>query len=278
MARKSAKAVHDLPMLGRKFAIIFTNNVVVKNRKELADAIGYANGTLGEWVNGRTDRGGVDGRVPEAALEALSRILVKIFPHVGDVRAARRLWLGSERAFERVIDPDSDVELLAVLARHEQRLPLKFVPFDSERLEMVPDCIDVPEDAEYIDAHEKIAFLVEARIGSKLTVLYEDIRGWSVLSPGNLHGGLVKTSPERIPAGDKWIPFAQPLGPHRFVFIEHPATLVADLPAAGAISALDSEIVRGFARQLETEAWVRKWRWNAMYLFVEESDAASDAG
>lgn len=130
--------------------------------------------------------------------------------------------------------------------------------------------LDVPtyfnvNDALKLSDGCRIRFDIECTIGKNLALLVEDMGGWRVHVPGRIHDGIIRSSTEQIITP----PFAPPLGPHHFVFLELPGEgLVTSLVDARSLAPEDKSDIRILATALAEPLMEGRWRWGEVFAYV----------
>lgn len=263
-----------LPNLEGKLAFLFAHGTRVRNQADLAAYFEAAASTVTGWIHGIKGKPG--GRVRPDILDGLCLLLSEETRGMVDEVTARRLWLGTLDDFKTALLSRPD--LLEVLRRLPQNLPVRYVPFDPSAIGMVDDVVEVPEGSVMIGADWRIAFEVDGRVGHRLVVLLEQDGGWRVIGPGHRHTGRIDEAPERVPdLGDAMFRYSPPLAPHRYVFIELPADFEPSLARARGIAALKIEAFADFARQLLHRDIAGRWRWaQAAFHFPENAGKQAD--
>lgn len=253
------RAPQMIPQLRRKLSMLYAHSRTIRAARDFAANMGVQQSTVSGWLNGVKGKPG--GLVPADVLDRLSRLLVVELSVRISQDEAKALWHGPYEEFEAALLKRPSLDFLAVVARGTAKLPVRQVIHDPSSLGMIADAIDIPGHATRIQCRCGLAFEIDGQIGRSLIVLGEEPAGWRVLAPGRHHPGSIDAPPERLPnSRPGLLYFKEPLGPHRFIFLEHPKDMVPAVPVP-SISAIPSSALGELARQLSDPRWAGHWRW-----------------
>ena len=258
----------ETPRLRDKLLVFYGLAKSIKSDAAFAEAVGRGRSTVTGWING-TDAT-AENTIPDSNFERIAEVFNEELGKSLSVAETKALWRGTLGSFIRRLAEPLPNAFDDVLGANAQRLPVRCLPIWHDTLGMVEGAIDVPPDAIGLSTEDRVAFEIDGHRNHGLVVLSQDRNGWTVLCPGNFHGGVIERKPERFPAHPSPIRFTAPLGLQRMVFIEVQETFVPMLPRHGGASALHHTDLIPFVEQLSEPPWRDRWRWQQAHFWVTQ--------
>lgn len=259
-----------IPKFGEKLKVLEVSGKKRLNQQAIAKRLDVAESRVSDWKR-------EGDMVPDRHLPGLDKILVSEAHVELSEEQARALWLGDIKDFKAAFNVVLHIQLHDVLLSNPDRIKIAFHDHSIACFGLDEEALDLGDDPIEVCDGTRFRLSAQCNPARRLLVLSWFDSGWRVLAPGTLHSGSIDASGSIVFPEQKMLEFRRNYGIRRYVFIEHDANFLPNLPSSGSGEALRPDVVSQFARRLQMAQSDRKWSWGQAVLKPESASPSIQA-